>query len=164
MKNKILVLIAVLFLIVSMVGCKKQQAAPVPTPSPTATSVPKIEKILYINNGDLYSMKPDGTGSEILFPDGTSKWFPCISPDGLAVAYWAQEKGSYNLWVGNFITAKATQITFDNDTVEGDIQNFTIRNAPVWLPDGTCFRTAARCCWEMPITAPGRTAWRLMPG
>ncbi len=118
-------------------GCRKKREAPKPTPTPTNTEVPRLEKIVYTYNGNLLWTNTDGKGRESLFPDNNSKWFPSVSPDGWLVIYWVQTSEYYNLWLGDFKRGKASQITFDQDTLEGDVQNFSIGNAVSWLEDSS---------------------------
>lgn len=127
-------LLAVIFTAASFTaGCGKKIEPPKPTPTPTPTMIPHIQKIVYTYNGNLYWMNTDGTGKEEIFRDSNSKWFPSVSPDGWYVAYWAQStQNNYNIWVGDFKARKAFQVTFDSETLDGDIQNFNISNAAAW--------------------------------
>lgn len=139
-KNKIFILMAALLVftgILPFVGCRQRREPPKPTPTPTNTPVPHMEKIIYTYNGTLLWMNTDGTGKEILFPDNNSKWFPSASPDGWYVIYWVQTSEYYNLWLGDFKNGKTAQITFDQDTLEGDVQNFSVSNAVSWSSDST---------------------------
>jgi len=134
MKKNILIFIIILILCMFS-ACNRNNKTTVATPVPTMTPVPHMEKILFTYNGDLYWVNTDGTGREEIFYDNNSKWFPSVSPDGLYVAFWAKTKNSYNLWIGDFNTNKTYQLTFDEDNVEGDIQNFNMHNAPIWTKD-----------------------------
>ncbi len=116
-------------------GCRKKRIAPPPTPTPTHTPVPSMEKIIYTYNGNLYWLNPDGSGKEILFPDNNSKWFPSVSPSGWYIVYWVQKNSYYNLWLADLKTGKTQQLTFDEDRLESDIQNYKISNSPAWSYD-----------------------------
>jgi flagellar motor protein MotB len=132
-------------------GCRKKVEPPKPTPTPTPTTIPHIQKIVFTYNGNLYWMNTDGTGREEIFRDSNSKWFPSVSPDGWYVAYWAQSTGnSYNLWVGDFKKAKAYQITFDAETIDGETQNFAISNLAAWDKDSAMLvYSRYRDIWKM---------------
>ncbi|MCX7698206.1 MAG: OmpA family protein [Candidatus Goldbacteria bacterium] len=116
-------------------SCKKKKVTPLPTPTSTNTPIPSLEKIVYTYNGNLYWTNIDGSGKEILFPDNNSKWFPSVSPSGWYIAYWVQKNSSYNLWLADLKSWKTTQLTFDQDKLEDDIQNFKINNSPAWSYD-----------------------------
>jgi len=131
-------------------GCKKKKPPPRPTPMPTATTVPHIEKIVYAYNGDLFWMNTDGSGKTEIFPDNNSKWYPSVSPDGWYVMYWVQTRDHYNLWVGDFKKRHSYQITFDEDSLEGDVQNFRINNAVSWTQDSNfVFYSRNKDIWKM---------------
>lgn len=139
-KSKTVIYIAILLAFMSFLpflGCRKRREAPPPTPTPTNTPVPHMEKIIYTYNGELLWMNTDGSGKEVLFPDNNSKWYPSASPDGWYVVYWVQTSQYYNLWLGNFKLGKAAQITFDQDTLEGDVQNFSMSNSVGWSDDSS---------------------------
>ena len=142
---KSLLAVLVIFGVISMIpvsgGCQKKKAQPTPTLVPTKTPVPTLEKIVYTYNGRLYWINTDGTARQELFPDSNSKWFPSVSPDGWYIMYWVQNSKSYNLWLADLKKGRSVQITFDNDTMEGDIQNFRISNSPSWSEDSltVCF-------------------------
>lgn len=139
-KNKIIVIIAVFiafFTVFSAVGCKKKRVVLEPTPTPTSTQVPHMEKIIYTYNGELLWMNTDGSGIERLFPGTNSKWFPSVSADGWNIIYWAQSSQYYNLWIADLKKGRTKQITFDQDTLEGDTQNFRINNAVAWSLDSS---------------------------
>jgi len=116
-------------------GCKSTKAAPVPTPVATATPVPHREKIIFTFNGNMFWMDPDGTNRQEIFPDSNSKWFPSVSPDGYSIAYWVQNRTSYNIWVADLHKQAAYPVTFNDDTFDSSIQNFNFRNAPCFTPD-----------------------------
>ncbi len=137
MKNKFIIIINILLILCLFPACERKRQKALPTPVPTMTPIPHMEKILFTYKGDLFWSNTDGTGREEIFSDNNSKWFPSASPDGFYVAYWAKTKNSYNLWVGDFKTGRPYQLTFDEDTVEGDIQNFGIHNAPIWSTDSS---------------------------
>ncbi|MCX8094227.1 MAG: OmpA family protein [Candidatus Goldbacteria bacterium] len=130
-----IILFFILFFSLISIGCKKKRVPPTPTPTPTNTPIPSIEKIVYTYNGNLYWINIDGSGKEILFPDNNSKWFPSVSPSGWYIAYWVQKNSFYNLWLADLKSSKTTQLTFDQDKLEGDIQNFKINNSPAWSFD-----------------------------
>lgn len=139
-KNKIILTIAVFiafFVIFSSAGCRKKRVAVQPTPTPTSTQVPRMEKIVYTYNGSLLWMNTDGSGREILFPGTNSKWYPSVSKDGWNIIYWAQSTKYYNLWLADLKTGRTGQITFDEDTLEGDTQNFRISNTVAWSEDSS---------------------------
>lgn len=123
------------FALIVIDGCKKKRTATPPTPTPTNTPVPSMEKIVYTYNGNLYWINIDGSGNEILFPDSNSKWFPSVSPSGWYIVYWVQKNSYYNLWMADLRLKKVSQLTFDEDKLEGDIQNFKMNNAPAWSYD-----------------------------
>jgi flagellar motor protein MotB len=122
-------------------GCQKKKAPPAPTLVPTKTPVPTLEKIVYTYNGRLYWVNTDGSARQELFPDTNSKWFPSVSPDGWYIMYWVQNSKTYNLWLADLKKGRSFQVTFDNDTMEGDVQNFKISNSPSWSDDSltVCF-------------------------
>ena len=118
-------------------GCKKEEKPPPPTPTPTNTPVPKIERIAYAYNGNLYWMETDGKGRRVIFSGEGSKWYPSASPDGWYIMFWMQTMKSYNLWLGSLKTRSYHQVTFDRDSLEGEIQNFKINNAVAWSQDSS---------------------------
>lgn len=142
---KSLLAVALILAAVSLIpvsgGCQKKKAAPVPTLVPTNTPVPTLEKIVYTYNGRLYWVNTDGSSRQELFPDSNSKWFPSVSPDGWYIMYWVQNSKTYNLWLADLKKGRSVQVTFDNDTMEGDVQNFKISNSPSWSEDSltVCF-------------------------
>jgi len=123
--------------IVNIMGCKKKKVVLPPTPTPTHIPIPSMEKIVYTYNGNMYWINIDGSGKEILFPDNNSKWFPSVSPSGWYIVYWVQKNSYYNLWLADLKINKTFQLTYDEDKLEGDIQNFKINNAPAWSNDET---------------------------
>ena len=118
-----------------LTGCKSTKSAPVPTPVATATPVPHREKIVFTFNGNMFWMDPDGSNRQEIFPDANSKWFPSVSPDGYSIAYWVQNRTSYNIWVADLHKQAAYPVTFNDDTFDSSIQNFNFRNAPCFTPD-----------------------------
>jgi flagellar motor protein MotB len=139
-KNKGAVIIAVFIAFLTVFyssGCRKKRVAAQPTPTPTSTQVPRMEKIVYTYNGVLLWMNTDGSGRESLFPGTNSKWYPSVSPDGWNIIYWAQNARYYNLCMADLKSGKASQITYDEDTLEGDTQNFRINNAVAWSTDAS---------------------------
>lgn len=130
----IIFLFSVLFF-VYISGCKKKKASIQPTPTPTNTPVLSMQKIVFTFNGNLYWVNIDGSDKEILFPDNTSKWFPSVSPSGWYIVYWVQKNSYYNLWLADLKLKRTTQLTFDQDKLEGDIQNFKMSSAPAWSYD-----------------------------
>jgi outer membrane protein OmpA-like peptidoglycan-associated protein len=152
-KSKIALIIAVFCVFLCFLpslGCRKKREPPRPTPVPTNTPVPHMEKIVYTYNGNLLWMNTDGSGREILFPDSNSKWYPSVSPDGWYVIYWVQTSEYYNLWLGDFKSGKASQITFDQVTLEGDVQNFSIGNSVSWTKDsGSVIYSRNKDIWRM---------------
>jgi outer membrane protein OmpA-like peptidoglycan-associated protein len=139
-KNKAVVIIAVFiafFTLFYSAGCRKKRVAAPPTPTPTSTQVPRMEKIVYTYNGVLLWMNTDGSGRETLFPGANSKWYPSVSPDGWKIIYWAQNARYYNLCSADLKSGRTSQLTFDEDTLEGDTQNFRINNAVAWSPDAS---------------------------
>ncbi len=139
MNNKQKILFSIIFIILiflfNIYGCKKKRVTLPPTPTPTNTPIPSMEKIVYTYNGNLYWINIDGSGKEILFPDNNSKWFPAVSPSGWYIVYWVQKNSYYNLWLADLKTNKTYQLTYDEDKLEEDIQNFKINNAPAWSGD-----------------------------
>jgi Tol biopolymer transport system component len=136
MKNKkLLLIIAVIILTIIYTGCGKKQSLPSTKPIAVPTALPSMDKIVFTYNGYLFWMDPDGNAKQEIFSDRNSKWFPCVSPDGWYVSYWVQANGSYNLWVGDFKTLKASQITFDEDSLEGDMNNLKMNNPGGWTTD-----------------------------
>jgi len=131
----IIIIIYLIYFSSFILGCKKKKVQIQPTPTPTNTSVPSMEKIVYTYNGNLYWINIDGTGKEVLFPDNYSKWFPSVSPSGWYIVYWVQKNGFYNLFLGDLKTKKSVQLTFDEEKIEEDIQNFRISNIPAWSQD-----------------------------
>ncbi len=127
--------ILAVFILTGTQGCKKAKVTIQPTPVPTATPQPKLEKIIFTFNGNVLWMDPDGNNRQEIFPDNTSKWFPSVSPDGWFMSYWAQSGKSYNLWIGDFKKRKAFQVTFDADGLDSDIQNFNMKNSTSWSAD-----------------------------
>jgi len=131
--------IVIIFLLclslISLTNCKNKKETPPPTPTPTNTPVPSMEKIVYTYNGNLYWINTDGSGKELLFQDNNSKWFPSVSPSGWYITYWVQRNEYYNLWLADLHNNKSIQLTFDEDKIEGDIQNFKINNTPAWSYD-----------------------------
>ncbi|PKL91361.1 MAG: hypothetical protein CVV21_09105 [Candidatus Goldiibacteriota bacterium HGW-Goldbacteria-1] len=138
MKNKLLI-ICILFLcvIIPFSGCKKKKAEIKAVPTPVPTAVPALDKIVYTSNGSLHWIDRDGNSKQELFPDGKSKWFPSVSPDGWTIAYWVQQNGYFNLWTGNLRNNRASQITFDQDSLEGDTTNLKMSNPGGWTADST---------------------------
>lgn len=124
-----------IFLLIYIFGCRRKMAPLPPTPTPTNTPVPSMEKIVYTYNGNLYWINIDGSGKEILFPDNNSKWFPSVSPSGWYIVYWVQKNSYYNLWIADLRMKRTTQLTFDEDKLEEDIQNFKMSSAPAWSHD-----------------------------
>jgi len=118
-------------------GCGKKGPVSKVFPTATPTVIPHVEKIVYTYNGALYQCDQDGKSKEELFPDGRSKWFPSVSPDGWHIAYWVFSNGNYNLWAADMRKRRSVQITFDNEPIEGDIQNFMINNCASWNADAT---------------------------
>ncbi|MGD0565825.1 MAG: OmpA family protein [Candidatus Goldiibacteriota bacterium] len=102
----------------------------------TSTPVPHQEKIISTFNGNMYWMDTDGNNRQEIFPDANSKWFPAVSPDGFYIAYWVQNNKNYNIWIADLHKKTAYPVTFDEDTVDGDLQNFNFRNAPCFSADG----------------------------
>ncbi|HRU38254.1 MAG TPA: OmpA family protein, partial [Candidatus Goldiibacteriota bacterium] len=140
LKNSLIAIIAVFIVFFSLfysTGCRKKRVVAVPTPTPTNTPVPSMEKIVYTYNGVMFWMNTDGSGKEMLFGSANSKWYPKAAPDGWRIIFWAQSGGYYNLWHADLKTRKASQITFDEDLLEGDIQNFRISNAVSWSQDSS---------------------------
>jgi Tol biopolymer transport system component len=136
MKNKKTLLIAAaVALAVLYSGCGKKQSVSSSKPVAVPTALPSMDKIVFTYNGYLFWMDPDGNAKQEIFPDKNSKWFPCVSPNGWYVSYWVQANGSYNLWVGDFRTTKAGQITFDEDSLEGDMNNLKMNNPGGWTAD-----------------------------
>lgn len=138
---KSVIALVVLFGVVSMMpvssGCQKKKAQPAATLVPTHTPVPSMEKIVYTYNGRLFWINVDGSARQELFPDLNSKWFPSVSPDGWYIMYWVQNRSNYNLWLADLKKGRSSQITFDNDTLEGDVQNFRISNSVCWSEDSS---------------------------
>jgi len=136
MNKKILfVFIILLCAVIPFTGCKKKKTEIKAVPTPVPTAVPALDRIVYTLNGSLYWMDRDGSAKQELFADGKSKWFPSVSPDGWTVAYWVQQKGYFNLWAGNLKNNRASQITFDEDSLEGDTTNLKMSNPGGWTAD-----------------------------
>ncbi len=151
---KSILALTVLFGALSMIplsgGCQKKKSAPVPTMVPTKTPVPTMEKIVYTYNGRLFWINTDGSARQELFPDSNSKWFPSVSPDGWYVMYWVQSRSNYNLWLADLKKGRSMQITFDNDALEGDVQNFRISNSVCWSEDSlTVVFSRNKNVWRM---------------
>lgn len=139
-KNKLIVIIAVFIVFLSVFssyGCKKKKPPPKPTPTPTNTEIPRMEKIVYTYDGVLLWMNPDGSGRESLFSSNNSKWYPSVSPDGWYIIYWASHRDYYNLHLADLKSMRTQQITFDEDSLEGDTVNFRINNAVAWSQDSS---------------------------
>ncbi|MBN2753657.1 MAG: PD40 domain-containing protein [Candidatus Goldbacteria bacterium] len=138
MKNKIFIIfILLLCVIIPFSGCKKKKTEIKAVPTPVPTAVPALDKIIYTSNGSLYWIDRDGNSKQELFPDGKSKWFPSVSPDGWTIAYWVHQNGYFNLWTGNLKNNRATQITFDRDSLEGDTTNLKMSNPGGWTADSS---------------------------
>jgi flagellar motor protein MotB len=148
----LIIISAFVFILSGTQGCQSKKTAALPTPMPTSTPQPRLEKILFTYDGNLLWMDPDGNNRQEIFPDNTSKWFPSVSPDGWYVAYWVQTGKSYNLWVGDFKKRKAVQITFDSDGLDSDVQNFNNRNSCAWTADSqNVVYARANEIWKMNI-------------
>jgi|GEM_PF-1728330 len=126
---------AAVLLFTLLAGCNNNKSKAAPAPIATSTPVPHQEKIIFTYNGNMYWMDSDGGNRQEIFPDSNSKWFPAVSPDGSFIAYWVQNKKSYNVWLADLNKKTAYPVTFDEDTVDGDLQNFNFRNAPCFSPD-----------------------------
>ena len=81
------IIVIAFFYIISVSGCRKKTLPPKPTPVPTPTVVPHIEKTVYTYNGDPYWMDKNGEGKAEIFHDYASKWYPAVSHDGWYVMY-----------------------------------------------------------------------------
>jgi chemotaxis protein MotB len=128
------ILIFILF-VFSFAGCNDKKVRVETAPIPTSTPLPHIEKIIFTSNGNLFWMDPDGNGREEIFPDTNSKWFPAVSNDGFYIAYWVQNNKNYNLWVGDLRSKKAYPVTFDDDLIDNDTQNFNFKNSVCFTVD-----------------------------
>ncbi|MCE5301298.1 MAG: OmpA family protein [Spirochaetia bacterium] len=127
--------LAVFMMLAVSQGCKKTKVVVQPTPVPTATTIPNLQKIVYTFNGNLFWMDTTGESRQEIFADNSSKWFPSVSPDGLYIAYWVQTRNNYNLWVGDLMKKRSFQVMFDNIQVDSDFQNFNFQHPVSWSQD-----------------------------
>ena len=84
----------------------------------------QLRPIVYVRDGDIWSMRADGSGAVKLEDDGAS---PAWSPDGTRVAFWSTRDGNRELYVMWWDGSGVTRITDTTDVCE---------SAPSWSPDG----------------------------
>ncbi|CAK7210009.1 hypothetical protein SBRCBS47491_000625, partial [Sporothrix bragantina] len=89
-----------------------------------------------LGQSDLYRIKPDGTGIEILVETDSVEDVGVLSPDGTKVAY-VSTYGNYttNIWVADLLTGEAQNLT-DTHLTRADNTWPTGHFRPSWSPDG----------------------------
>ena len=102
--------------------------------SATVVAAPALRnadaRLLYVS-GDpgeyqIYSVKPDGTGSEKLTSDAGNHLFPASSPDGKKIAFSIEKDGQQQLYVMDADGKNAKELTKDGQ----------INRGAAWSPDG----------------------------
>ncbi len=96
-----------------------------PDPSPDGSSVVFYSRIQ--PEGDLYTMRSDGTGFRQVTSDGAIDRVPRWSPDGQWIASFSNRSGSLQLWKVRPDRSELQQVT----EVAGDVA------MPAWSPDGS---------------------------
>jgi TolB protein len=106
---------------------------PTDTPEPTPHPLAKVTgQIVFASlqdneNGEIYLMKPDGSGLQRLTDDEFFDFEPQISPDGQKVVFSSERDGQLQLYVVNLDGTELTRLT----NSEGNDR------APWWSPDST---------------------------
>ena len=103
------------------------------TACPAGAAYPGADgRIAFVRHGDIYTVRPDGSGLRRLTFTATSTAdgldaTPVWSPNGREIAYSSLKSGSSDIWVMDADGAHAHRITFSSEVGETD---------PTWSPDG----------------------------
>ncbi len=90
-------------------------------------------RIFYVqhdgNDNEIYSVNPDGTGTQAVTADTYDSISPALSPDGTKLAYVTNRDGNYEIYVKEVDAPAASPGT--RLTYHGGEDNY-----PAWSPDG----------------------------
>lgn len=133
-----LVYLAVLITLLFSSGCQKKAD---PIQKPVTNQKPQFTNqdfIVYTSGGKLYTTNLSAQVIQQLENTGSSNWFPAVSPDQTKIAFWSSQSGSYELWIYDLAASRPYRLTFFNDqSLDPEVKNFNIHNAPTWSPDGS---------------------------
>src|SRR5262245_43477725 len=128
----IVVALTVVGLILAAIAAGSRPHLPPPV-GPARSGLVAVE-----TDGDIYVVKPDGTGRTLLVGGPGVQFAPTWSPDGTRLAYWSgtDPRDESSLWVVNADGSSVVGLTRDRTFYDG--------GAPIWAPDGKRLSFATR--------------------
>jgi Tol biopolymer transport system component len=110
--------------------------------------------IAFDSGGDIYTVRPDGSGVTRLTHGSAWDYDPAWSPDGSMVAFWSQPNAAADA-AGFDKTLQTALMVMNRDGSDPHVLVgglVYLRDAPAWSPDG-------RHIWYTPWSASGTAIW-----